>query len=163
MKALLQWREDEQRNGKPSMNKEEEVELIKVGGQQLLKTALGGADGGETPSESQQVQGRNIELQRLLQDEQLAKESQMQVQTVLCYCGCFLLRSVCMFVILPQACHILALCLSIIMIGDTSLREPVKGVSDQNIDAWALVSVFGKLVGTLFHFSNTGIWKDFIV
>ena len=99
LKALLQWREDEQRNGKPSMNKEEEVELIKVGGQQLLKTALAGADGGETPSESQQVQGRNIELQRLLQDEQLAKESQMQARTVLCYCGCFLLWSVCMFVI----------------------------------------------------------------
>ncbi len=66
------------------MNKEEEVELIKVGGQQLLKTALAGADGGETPSASQQLQqvhGRNTELQRLLQDEQLAKKSQMEVRT----------------------------------------------------------------------------------
>ena len=63
------------------MHKEEEVELIKVGGQQLLKTALAGADGGETPSASQQVQGRNTELQRLLQDEQLAKERQMEVRT----------------------------------------------------------------------------------
>lgn len=66
------------------MNKEEELELIKVGGQQLIKTALAGADGGEMPSVSQQlqqVQGKNTELQRFLQDEQLAKESQMEVQT----------------------------------------------------------------------------------
>lgn len=65
------------------MNKEEELELIKVGGQ-LIKTALAGADGGEMPSVSQQlqqVQGKNTELQRFLQDEQLAKESQMEVQT----------------------------------------------------------------------------------
>ncbi len=84
LKALLQWRDDEQRNGRPSMNKEEELELIKVGGQQLIKTALAGADGGEMPSVSQQlqqVQGKNTELQRFLQDEQLAKESQMEVQT----------------------------------------------------------------------------------
>ncbi|DBA84583.1 TPA: hypothetical protein ACH3X2_006162 [Trebouxia sp. C0005] len=80
-KALLQWRESEQRNGMPTMNKEEEVELIKSGGQQLSKTALAGADDGETPSASQQlqqVQGRNTELQRLLQDEQLAKKSKIE-------------------------------------------------------------------------------------
>lgn len=66
------------------MNKEEEVELIKSGGQQLSKTALAGADDGETPSASQQlqqVQGRNTELQRLLQDEQLAKKSKIEVST----------------------------------------------------------------------------------
>ncbi|KAL0019037.1 hypothetical protein WJX77_006844 [Trebouxia sp. C0004] len=80
-KALLQWRDDEHRSGRLYMNKEEEVELIKVGGQQLMKTALAGADGDETSSASQQLQqvkGRNTELQRFLQDEQLAKESQME-------------------------------------------------------------------------------------
>ncbi len=64
------------------MNKEEEDELIKVGGQQLLKTPLASANGGETPSASQQqVQCSTAELQRLLQDEQLAKESQLKVRT----------------------------------------------------------------------------------
>lgn len=63
------------------MNKEEQDELIKVGGQQLLKTPLASADGGETPSASQQVQGQNTELQRSLQNEQLAKESQMKAGT----------------------------------------------------------------------------------
>ena len=86
LKALLQWREDEQRNGRPSMNEEEEDELIKVGGRQLLKAPLASAAGGETPSASQQVQGKNTDLQRLLQDEQLAKESQMKVRTDM-FCG----------------------------------------------------------------------------
>jgi len=36
-------------------------------------------------------------------------------------------------------------------------------MSIQNVDAWILVTIYSKLVGSLFHFSNTGVWKDCIV
>ncbi|KAL0046206.1 hypothetical protein WJX82_005562 [Trebouxia sp. C0006] len=78
-KALFQWREDEQRNGRPSMNKEEQDELIKVGGQQLLKTPLASADGGETPSASQQEVERLLKEVQKMQDERDQARQQVRM------------------------------------------------------------------------------------
>lgn len=130
LQALLQWREDEQRNGRPSMNEEEENDLIKVGGQQLLKAPLASADGGEKPSASQQVQGSNTNLQRLLQDEQLAKESQMKVQTDM-FCVTMALFAELLLRVCYIATSLLHACalLNHHIERDTCLREPVKDMS----------------------------------